>query len=267
MAIEITSWKQFCDITIEIDDLDPTYIMIKRGKEKWGQEWAERFCLHMLMFYDLQGASVAAHIEGEKFWEYVQDNYPTCTRGKERRHFRGENGRKAIASLIEAGNSLPEGLLTRFYAGSYPTVVRTLGKTLSGFGPYFAWKWADYLDRIFDLPVDYSQAYPFMHDSPLKCALTLWPHQSPEQTLKLVADYIAPHEAPGGGRGCGIAEAETALCVMKAYFISGRGRIGDGIEEKHHQLKSDPYGIAAMLPPRVDMNRWKLSPNWSMDHA
>ena len=250
--MEAKDWKEFATITISTNDLDPTYQMLYHARTEYGDDWVARFCLHMLMFYHIGEAADAAFIEGDKFWEHVQDNYETCKRGTERRHFRGEAGRRSISSLIQASGNAPQGLLARFHSPLYPTLYRNISSALEGFGAYFIWKWADYLDSVFLMPIDYNGALPYMPDQPIKCAKKLWPNQSVEATLSMVVDYISQMDAPPSHtRKCDIPEAETILCMLKGYFITHSHKIGDDIDDKHKALGDDPYNLARFLPPRI----------------
>jgi len=242
-------WKEFADITIRINDLDPTYEMLWKARKQYGDDWVERFCIHMLMFYHIGEAAIAANYEGQDFWNHVEANYTYTKRGSERRHFRGEAGRAAIRSLKQASGNATQGLLKAFYRPDYPTLYLGVKNGLEGFGEYFIWKWADYLDRIFDMPIDFSNAFPYMPEQPMKCARAMWPDQHPRDTLEMVREYISQYPAPpSGNRPCGIAEAETILCMLKGYFITKSHTIGDDIEDKYAALGQDPYGLAKFLP-------------------
>src|SRR5215471_11546823 len=96
----ITNWKQFAKATIETHDLDPTYDFLYAAKMNLGEEWATRFALNYLCFYDMGGAVAAAEqTNGDTFWEYMLDNYVSFPRGTERRHSRGVLGLNYVQNL------------------------------------------------------------------------------------------------------------------------------------------------------------------------
>jgi hypothetical protein len=211
----------------------------------------------MLMFYHLGEAVKAAAVGEKHFYEHVQDNYDTCKRGTERRHFRGAAGRASIASIIQAFPASPAAAVRSLHAPLYPTLRANYANRLAGFGDYFIWKAADFTDRIFDLPIDYSQALKFMPNEPIKCAKTVWPDQPVQQTLDMVVEEIKQYPAPPGrDRPCGVSEAETVLCMLKGYFITKTHVIGDDINDKHDDLGDDLYDLAKYLPPKVILTDW-----------
>lgn len=254
-CIQVNTWQEFARETIRINDLDPTYEMLRNARKEYGDEWVARFCLHMLMFYHVGEAEVAANLDGVEFWKHVEDNYETCKRGTERRHFRGANGRAAIASLKPAFLTAPGSALRAFYRPAYPDLYRAVAGGATGFGPYFIWKWADYLQCVFDLPIDLTMAHKFMPDEPAKCAKKYWPDLTLKQALDTVVDEIKQYPDPfSKSRPCGVSEAETILCMMKGYFITKSHRIGDDLLDKYKALGDSP--LRHYLPPKQDLAQW-----------
>ena len=254
-CIHVSDWQTFARETIRINDLDPTYEMLRNARKDCGDEWVERFCLHMLMFYHVGEAELAANLVGKDFWDYVEDTYETCKRGTERRHFRGKAGREAIASLKPAFLTDPGSAIRAFYRPTYPELYRAIREGATGFGDYFIWKWADYLQCVFDMPIDLTEAYKYMPSEPAKCAKAFWPDLTLNQALNTVVREIKQYPDPfSKSRPCGVSEAETILCMMKGYFITKSHTIGDDILEKYEQLADSP--LQRYLPPKQDLTQW-----------
>jgi hypothetical protein len=254
-SIIVSDWKIFARETIRINDLDPTYSMLVKARDLYGDEWAARFCLHMLMFYHVGEASFAAQLDGREFWEYVEDSYPTCKRGTERRHFRGEAGRASIASLKSKFLTTPGNALRAFHRPTYPEFHRAVQNGATGFGDYFIWKWADYLHCVFEQPIDLSEAYKYMPSEPAKCAKAFWPELTLKQSLDRVVDEIKQYSDPfTNSRPCGVSEAETILCMMKGFFITKSHRLGDDLLDKHKALVGTTLG--ELLPPVQNLDQW-----------
>jgi hypothetical protein len=252
----VRTWQEFAREIIRINDLDCTYELMYKARLEYGDEWANKFALHMLMFYHLGEAAEAASKDTSDFWFHVMDNYATCRRGVERRHFRGANGLNSIASLM-ARFPDPSDAIVQLAGSTYLDVRKSL-KGVLGFGDYFIWKVCDYLDRVFGLPVDFSNGVRYMPSEPSKCAKALWPAQTVEATLQMVVEEIQQYPAPPDrGRPCGISEAETVLCGLKGYFITKVHVIGDDILDKYNALLDDPYNLRRFLPPLHDLNEWE----------
>ncbi len=251
MSTTVDTWQEFARVTIQHNDLDPTYEMLYKLRAVKGNDWVSRFCLHMLMFYHVGEAEVAAQHEGRQFWEYTRDRYDLTQRGTERRHFRGAAGKASLESLALAAPYRPEDLLQRLARPAYPALYRAFDELgLKGFGAYFRWKAADYLDRVFGHRMSYDEAWRFLPEEPAKCAKLLFPSMSLKQALNTVADHISALPAPpNGDRPCGIPEAETSLCMVKGYFFTKSHVIGDDIADKYKALRGSE--LAQYLPSPV----------------
>ena len=253
--MEVSTWQVLARELIRINDLDPTYTMIHRGRQLWGDGWANQFCLHMLMFYDVGEAAKAAVVEPNQFWDYVIDNFSVCKRGVERRHFKAANG---LSSISDLSREIPDPRFAfkRFQGRTLAEVTQRFSD-IRGFGPYFIWKACDYLDRCMGLPVDYSGADKFLPSEPAKAAKAFWPDKTLAESIQIVVDEIEQYLAPPTyDRPCGPSEAETVLCLMKGYFITKVHVIGDGILHNHLSLGDDPYNLRPLLPPEVDLYDW-----------
>jgi len=255
----IDTWQKFAKVTIETDDLDPSYIFLKRARELKGESWACRFVIHFLCFYDLGGAVKAAdQTTDSSFWDYTIANFHAFPRGTERRHSRGDIGLGYITNLSQHGS--PTRIWGMMQAPTYTDLVRTFnyGFKGCGFGPYFIWKVLDLQERVWGRKISLSleEAVRYCPDEPRRCATFLWPEERFSEVMTKVALYVSNFPAPNGGRPCSYQEAETVLCMLKGYFITKTHTIGDDVDEKHNQLYRWPE-LQALLPPKQDWRQYE----------
>lgn len=253
----IQNWRDFATETIRVHDLDPTYDFLYAAKQEKGVEWASRFALHYLMFYDLGGAARCANsCDDDGFWDYITHGYFLFKRGTERRHSRGKLGETYVGNLRSKGT--PTQILERMHMPIYADLVKKVDRDFKGcgFGPYFIWKVMDFQDRIFERPIrlNLEDALKYMPDEPRKCAASIWPNRSLKETLIKVTGHILhlPFQAPGvPNRPCQFAEAETVLCMLKGFFLTKSHTLGDDLASKHDSLKDFP-DLLPLLPPQLD---------------
>jgi hypothetical protein len=258
--LKVTNWRDFAKITIETNDLDPTYVFLYNAKKANGNDWATRFAMHYLCFYDLGEAVMAARSSTqETFWDYTMANYPIFARGTERRHSRGQLGLSYIANLARRGT--PEELWKEMWAPTYNQLIQKFKENYQncGFGPYFVWKVMDFQDRVWGKHIDLTldAAVRYCPDEPRKCAKIMWPELQFYDVMEIVTDYIKRFPAPPGyDRMCSYAEAETVLCMLKGYFITKTHTIGDDIDSKYKQLARFPE-LKQYLPPKADWSQYE----------
>lgn len=251
----ITNWKQFAKATIETHDLDPTYDFLYAARKELGNEWATRFVLNYLCFYDMGGAvACAQQTRDHNFWDYIIENYRHFPRGTERRHTRGEPGLNYIKHLAAKGS--PYEIWARMYAPDYTGLIKVFKTdfTHCGFGPYFVWKVMDLQDRVFERYIHLSLIEAVRHcpDEPRKAAKILWPDMNFRDVMYMIMCYIRQFPAPGEpGMFCSYAEAETILCMLKGWGITKTHVIGDDIDSKYEQLRKWP-GFHKFLPEKVN---------------
>lgn len=256
----ISNWRDFAKVTIETNDLDPTYVFLHNARKAKGDDWATKFAIHYLCFYDLGEAVMAAESSDQNtFWNYVLETYPIVHRGTERRHSRGEKGLEFIRNLASKG--LPMDIWKKMYAPNYTSLVNTFKADFQncGFGPYFVWKVMDFQDRIWGRPIHMTLADAVKHcpDEPRKCAKIVWPELHFHDAMEIVTDYVRKFPAPpSGDRQCSYAEAETVLCMMKGYFITKTHTIGDDVDSKYKQLARFPE-LLQYLPPKQDWSQYE----------
>lgn len=231
------SWKECAQRLIETQELDPVYTMLCGASKELDNGWLNKFCLYHLMFYDVGGAIHAAKLHDREFWPFVQTYYHTLRRGQERRHFRGQNGLNSIASLM-AGP--PPQLLVaslRLDASSYEQVYNSIRAKYSGFGEYTCLKWADYLDHVFQTPVDFRNLHKYLFSGATAGLESIWPGRSHQDSLAEITDYISQFADPfSGRRKCGPSEAETVACGYKVYYVNTTFKFGYDTRLLHQTL-------------------------------
>ena len=256
--VNINSWADFAQFTVISGDLDPMYDLMS----KLPLEQRELFALHFFMFYDAGEAAKAMYgTDQNSFWEYVDDTYATTRRGTERRHFRGDKGLEAIKNMRRHGT--PSTFWSKMYGISLREIAQNVTYRFRGnqIGPYFIWKAMDIFDRCLGMPVKLSmeEVLKFMPDEPRKCAEVCWPGVKLEQVVDTVVGGIKHLPAPGvSGRNCHYSEAETVLCMIKGYFLTGSHTLGDDVDEKHRQLAKFP-DLCTLLPPKQDWKQYVKS--------
>lgn len=243
--------EEFGRILIETGDLDPIYIALHR--QNMGREKLHRWMLAYWCFYHAGVASYMAERENEHFWQAMENAArnttviiaPTATpadcgvngqwpRGKERRHFRGQQGIKAVAEL-QAAFGCPEYAVVDIAKEAFVTFPITLEdgtadygvedfhphktapikyadlakrvKQWRGFGNWITYKVGDMLDRCAGIPIefDFKDA---MYDEPHKAALMQW---------KIW--HGVPQESTIGNQGSeeGAAVQEVVERLLKEY--------------------------------------------------
>lgn len=237
-------------VDIFTGDSDPVYWAVAAAYRNISPEWATRFSVAMLAYYHMGTALQAAELEGDAFWSFLSNIYPTAPRGSERRHFRGEAGIRGLRSMREWSND-PDYFFKRFVTNSYAQVRHVCESELSGFGPYFQLKICDYMDRCLQIPIiNYRGLGQNLPTEPAK-ALALIGLGTWDNLCEQVQGWKIP-AAPDFMRYAGPAEVETSLCGWKTTKFKGNW-FGADIADKREALGS---GIRAdqmrsWMPPLV----------------
>jgi len=233
------------------------------------RKWMGVFIMTFLLYYDAGQAAKMAddYVSKSNVWPYfawlqelaADPRLPKMKRGTERRHMRGENERKALEKLASFGLE-PWELLMEMYGGdlelhhfppvTYTWLYKNMTTRFSGtqFGPYFIWKLYDIFNVCLGMPISLSmaEAAEYMPDEPRKAAEHFFP--TFEIGLLRVLRHIEQFDHPvAPGRKCGLAEAETVLCMMKGFFKTKTHTVGDDIEDKYQQLIAHPE-LQRLLP-------------------
>lgn len=154
-------------------DLDPIYVALGPALSKQPQLY--RWLVAYWCFYHAGFACYASEHEGADYWEILEraaanadlppvgDRWP---RGTERRHFRGEASKRAVAKLRKAYRQ-PEQMVDRLLDG--PSDIRSVIDRVREhylFGPWIAFKVADMLDGCVGAKVLQNDMTLFLYDTP-----------------------------------------------------------------------------------------------------
>lgn len=215
---ELDNWKRFTLRIFADADADPGYYAIQYADLPHDQKL--RVAVAWCAYYNLGIAAKASEYVGKKFWNYLESVYPTAKRASERRHFRGAAGLKALASWRETFKS-PEQMAEFMHRpdGTYFD-VRSRTNTVAQMGPYFAWKWCDLNEVLFDNPIDFTGAEKYSPKVPQEGAKLLFPDAHISQAYGMITEYaervgVVTFTAKNIDRPFGIQEAETVCCVYK----------------------------------------------------
>lgn len=229
-------------------DLDPVYIMLSDGG--LGGPQLHRWLIAYWCLYHCGAASYLSELEGDKFWDGLlaaaRNEEPAPTggrwpRGHERRHFRGVAANNAVVDYRVRYGKRPEQMV-HYIAHLHETrptqkvpfkAVADRAKEHTLFGPWMAFKVADMVDRVLQVPVDFHEADVFMFKDPVEAAIMLWlqrhgynPKARPKDTKMVIREVVmqltvvfGEHKAPPlGDRPVGLQEIETILCKWKSHM-------------------------------------------------
>lgn len=260
----IHTFEEFAKVDVFTGDIDPVYFAINTAREHFGYGWSTRFAVAMLTFYHTGTAAQAADFEGDEFWDFIIDKYPTAPRASERRHWRGSQGKVSLGSMMSFSPN-PDEFFQKF-DHTYSKVKRTCENHLKGFGAYFVLKICDYMDRCLGLTInDYTGLERNLPTLPAQAVKLLWDDQNdstvPYNFLKTV-DRLAPlglFAPPMFDRNIGPAEVETILCDWKRAKY-GNHIVGDDVLDKRNSLRC--YGPKAerlidMFPMEFPLTTFK----------
>lgn len=249
-------WQMWADRLIAEGELDPLYNGLKGARTELGDEFIGRFCLSMVMFYNIEEAFHMASLGKYDFWEYGIRGWDSIRRGEEARHFRGKQGLDSYLSLKHWDLS-PEDTLFRPYDKSYNEFYKNVKIHSMGYGPYKILKWGDFLANVFDMEMDFRSLDKHLPDGSLQGLRYI--HPDPLYALDMAKNYIHQYEVPWGGRRCSWSEAETVGCGFKVYGVGTKYKFGYDIHHYRQQLLSigTPKAkvIAGYLP--IETPEWR----------
>ncbi len=246
------AWEECSLKLIQTKELDPVYNLVVYARDTLGLDWAERFCMAHLMFYNVETSITLADVKSEHFWHRVLQGYPDWKRGQERRHYRGASGLQSIDSLRIAR---PEGTFRTAWSPDKPLTYKMISKFINmqykGFGSYFTLKWADFVDVLYKGCVDYSVLLnpAYLFEGSVKGLLSIWPDRPLHESLLEIRDFISKHYEPFQGyRLCGLSEAETVACAYRTYYVKNTYKFGWDINNLRTTLTNHPsYNARALL--------------------
>ena len=247
------SIEEFGTHLFRTGDLDPVYVMLHATPLPGPQ--LRRWLLAYWCFYDVGVASWMS--EQPLFWENMLEAGRNMTRspigerwprGKERRHFRGQQGIAAL-EYLQLVHPEPETFCAGLETDGSVTFEDVANKvrTYRGFGPWIAFKIADMLERVLNVNVTFDTAAVMMYDEPRKAAIELFDsrnrgsvaldkekiHWSVDLLMRQFGHLVAP---PKDGRLVNIQEIETCLCKHRSH-LHGHYPLNNDLHEVTETLK------------------------------
>jgi len=210
----------------------------------------QRYMLAYWCFYNVGSSWYLSEYEGSDYWNRMRiaaantpDNPAPIggrwPRGGERRHFRGQKCVDAV-DWMSGRYPKPE-IAVQSLAG-----LRTLKEVENAvtqwpmFGPWIAFKAADMLERILEVPVAFPNEITTIYAEPRKgaeiAAPLLGALTAQEASNIMLEEYSKMAAPPFGDRRCNIQEVETALCKWKSAYSSGHYYLGKDTEEHSREL-------------------------------
>lgn len=260
----IATIEEFGQQLLETGDLDPLYIALVGANLEKNQ--LRRWLFAYWCCYNAGASSWISECETpEEYWKSMawmaRNDVPSplgerWPRGHERRHFRGQ---KAINAVEHYTIAFPQ---PEMISLEFERPIRINGSTglpfqtirdrvvkLPQFGPWIAFKVADMLERVMNVPIDFKDSDILMFDSPFESALEVWnnrlamgdetsPSMAVRKTTNWLVNYFSRHYAapPRRDRPVGIQEVETILCKWKSHN-NGSYPMGLDTHELHEGLE------------------------------
>lgn len=225
-------WQDFARLSIQTLDLDPVYVAL--ANSGWDEAKLMRWCVGFITYYDMGCASDVCDLQGDEFWTALWDRYDTNPRAAERRHFRGEAGKKALKAWRNEFGT-PEKMLG---ACMKSTFMDALNSGVPQIGTYFTWKVSDFRESVFGYDMDWSGAEKHLLGLPCSGLEFLFPDEKPAQSVWKIVEAVKDLPNPSlYVANCNIAVGETIACMAKAYYNNGKP-IGKDIVERRDQLST-----------------------------
>jgi len=229
---------------IQTKDLDPVYCVIKECKELNDPSNLKPWLLAYWCFYDMGTASwIYEGGQEGKYWERfgLASGSKEYSRGRERRHYRGQAAVKSFNYLKARGL---QDLFQNLQGDITCDKVMEEVTNWYLFGPWIAFKAADMLERLSLASVAFTNEDVYLFESPLKGAEELRESLSsnvldkdlPCWAVDTILENLGPMMAPPAmERVINAQEAETVLCKWHAYN-NNKYKIGEDIEACHKSL-------------------------------
>lgn len=258
---------------VETGDLDPIYLLLWNSPTYMRGERLADWLVAYWCFYNVGTVNwILGHGKScdPGYWDAMEAAADTAEhpRGTERRHFRGDNGRKAVSYLRSHAATCSE-LIESLRGGEDEPTRETVSRHVEeweGFGPWIAFKVADMIERLDIFPVRFTPGDIFnLFDSPRKGAEAMAERYGPAPTppylwaynriIRQLGELQAP---PRFERRINIQEVETILCKWKSH-LSGHYEVGKDIEEIHKSLIKYRHCAYAsvMLGTGHDLEWWE----------
>lgn len=253
------SIEEFGAHLLKTGDLDPVYLALNRCAfdESTRNRWLTAYCA----FYSTGFACWASEKTGTGFWDglyeaAVNETAAPCggrwPRASERRHFRGEQAKKAIK---EWGNMYPQHPeeMMKYIAGGAPSFRNVLefAQVHRSVGTWMGFKLVDLVDACMGVEIDQSDTSLFFYDTPKKSLLRLWREKmgyddnvnpKDEQVVLnamieylrgVFKEYTIPHKS---GKPVDMFTLETCACKHLSH-LNGHYPLYNDIDEINHSLQ------------------------------
>lgn len=255
----LPSWQKFTQTIYNNWDADPGYYALT-SVYNTDPNQAARAAVAWCAYYNLGIAADASERKGKRFWDYLESIYDTAKRNTERRHFRGDAGRRALAQW-RSNWPQPEALAEYMLAKSRTYFdIRKRGQQVMQYGDYFYWKWCDLHDVLGYGGVDMTGSAKHSPKLPQQGAELIWTMDDPDYdgaftTIDLEAVYdrivaygrsknVPPRTT--ATRRFSIQEAETVCCVYK-QMASGSYAYGTRTAKAVRRLGAAESDTAASM--------------------
>ena len=227
---------EFSRELLNTSDLDPIYTMIHRANMPMSVR--KRWVLAYSCFYHAGVASYCAE-KRKGFYDRLREGHDKkYPRGAERRHFRGGTS-DYVTNWLRDTYPEPEDAVN-FLIGkeenkTFKSVTGRV-KKWKYFGPWIAFKWADLLERVLMVPVDFSDCHLDIYEAPKQGAeLVAKTMGRPDMSVKKVVRYLEKElhtyrAPPTFDRPVNVQEIETCLCKWKSH-CNGHYPIGKDTHE------------------------------------
>lgn len=257
----------FGKLLIKTEDLDPMYTAVYGAK--LSQDERARLALAYSCLYHLGASAMIAALSGSRFWDTLEAAAANVglvwPRGSERRHWRGAAAVKS-AAWLRANYKRPEDVIRGWSGESFGAVAECV-KQAPSFGPWIAFKLADVMERLMEVPVNFDNCELGIYKDPrMGAALLLKGDQQATITdlelgevatslRKALGKLTAP---PSHNRIINVQEIETVLCKYKSH-VNGHYPPGKDTLEVHAGLSEHNWGplasrMASALEPFT--KRW-----------
>lgn len=228
---KLPHWRDFTRALYNTWDADPGYYAIQHTAMPTAQRL--RLAVAWCSYYNLAIAAEASEHQDDNFWDYLENAYHTAQRNTERRHFRGDAGRRALAQWRERWPR-PEAMPAYICNAETYFDIRRNCTGIAQFGDYFIWKWCDLSEVLGFGHVHMAHSAKHSPKLPQQGALLineldgLSTEEKPADIIGSVyyeiAQYGRARKVPPRTtevRKFGIQEAETVCCVYKQMANGG----------------------------------------------
>jgi hypothetical protein len=218
-------------------DLDPVYVMLYHARLT--PEQLAKWLLAYWCYYHSGVASFLSEFSNSEYWGMMWEvaantgdprRYP---RGKERRHFRGQQADRGVEHLKSLFPK-PEQVLTELTNRPSFVEMNKYVQSWKQFGPWIAFKVCDMAQAVLGIPLTFEGASLAVYDEPVKgaqLACSIWypnrewnnKQECVDMAVERLLQEFKHHKfrfkaPPRFERELNIMEIETVLCKWKSHM-------------------------------------------------